>query len=84
MISSKEHNESTFNQDSCTHTNAPNCLGCFTHTDPNAGSTYYSDVPVGLRLYADWDDPATDEFEELYHQVLGAAPKLQRRYSNGT
>jgi len=76
MISSKEHNDSTFNQDNCTHTNASNCLGCFTHTDPVVGGTYYADLPVGLRLYADWDDPTTGadesydfiaDYSILYH-----------------
>ncbi|MEA3400327.1 MAG: PEP-CTERM sorting domain-containing protein [Armatimonadota bacterium] len=59
LISSDEHNSATYVKNECTHTNAPNSLGCFFHTDPNSGGSNTWNIATGMRRYAAWDDPGT-------------------------
>ncbi|MGC9316881.1 MAG: PEP-CTERM sorting domain-containing protein [Armatimonadota bacterium] len=65
LISSDEHNSADYVKNECTHTNAPNSLGCFFHTDPSNGSSNNWNIATGMRRYAQWDDPGTG-IDECY------------------
>lgn len=77
IISSTEHNNSTYVPDECTHDNTPppgdigpNSIGCFMHTNPSNGSTTDRNIPSGLRRYALYDDPDTATDESYYFHSL--------------
>jgi len=82
IISSPEHNSSTYNSTECTHDNSPpaddkgpNSIACFMHTNPSSGSTYIHNIPTGMRRYALYDDPDTGINESYYfHSFVYYAP----------
>ncbi len=75
MISSTEHNNSTYVKNECAHDNSPpegdtgpNSIGCYMHTKPTTGSSYAWNIATGMRRYADYDDPdtVTDEAYDFH------------------
>ncbi|MGI5820290.1 MAG: PEP-CTERM sorting domain-containing protein [Armatimonadota bacterium] len=65
IITSPEHITEPYTPNECAHTNAPNSLSCFMHTDPSNGGSYSWNIATGLRRFAAWDDPNT-EVNESY------------------
>jgi hypothetical protein len=59
MVASDEHVNATYQDEACTHTNAPNSIACFMHTTPDTGASSGWNISSGMRGYADWDDPYT-------------------------